>query len=500
MIVPEADLGRLTFLAKGAFAEVYRVEEYTLPGDPAPLAYKKFIREHAAQARSARTTVGFRDDLSPSEQRDLDRFAAWPKALVTDAAGDVCGVLMVLLPEDFFCRQLDDSGQMTTAPREFSWLISTAAQRAAAQVDIRDIEFTERLVLLAQLAYFFGRLHKHGWVYGDCSFRNMAFALDPPRLKVLDCDGAAALTDTSREQASTFFWDPPECPISPPPGQRRQQELQDDVTDVYKLGLAILRCLTPGKGAPSTRAVSRLSGELDSEGTDLLTRALSADRSTRPTSKELYLYLRGVVASRTSPPGIVHARVATPYRVRGMDVRVEWRVTNATTIEIRTGSEAPITLDAAQHPDGCVFRPARSGRVTLEARNDCASVTMDLGELTLYELPAFDLSLHRLPTAHVPPMETFQPPSPAAALPGRPRIAAGFGAVELPSLHVFDFVHSMLPVEPALMPAPRISAVVSEATGVVRASVTDAASDMAAVLHRTFIEKATADSSEGAQS
>ena len=31
------------------------------------------------------------------------------------------------------------------------------------------------------------------WVYGDLSFKNAAFAIRPPRMILLDCDGAADL-------------------------------------------------------------------------------------------------------------------------------------------------------------------------------------------------------------------------------------------------------------------------------------------------------------------
>ena len=142
-----------------------------------------------------------------------------------------------------------------------SWLVSSAEQRTAAQVDFGDISRTDRLVMLAQLAYVIGWLHKHGWVFGDLSFSNAVFALNPPRILLLDCDGAAALAKRGRKQSSTPFWDPPECPIEEPPGGRKQDR-QDDVTDVYKLGLAVLRCLTPGKGASSSRNLSRLGPSL----------------------------------------------------------------------------------------------------------------------------------------------------------------------------------------------------------------------------------------------
>ena len=42
MKVRESRIGALKFLAEGGFGKVFRVEAFTLPGDPTPLAYKQF--------------------------------------------------------------------------------------------------------------------------------------------------------------------------------------------------------------------------------------------------------------------------------------------------------------------------------------------------------------------------------------------------------------------------------------------------------------------------
>jgi len=281
MMVSRAGLGRLTQIAAGTHGMVFKVEEFRLPGDSTPLVYKESTQD---QARSAQAAVGLWTRLSSTERADLGEYTAWPRGLVEDTRGMVCGLLMPLIPQEFFCRQADpDTGQMTFKPREMSWLIATQAQRSSAQVELPDIDRTERQILLAKLIYAIGRLHKQGWVFGDLSFRKVVFGLNPPRVYV-NCDGAAGLADLTRAQAHTPFWVPPECVSG-------QQKLQDTATDVYKLGLAILRCLTPGRGAASSTAPGRLAGVLDPEGIDLVTRALSADRCQRPTAKDLYVYL-----------------------------------------------------------------------------------------------------------------------------------------------------------------------------------------------------------------
>jgi len=321
MRVKKADLGPLTPLAKGGLGEIFRVTSYHLPGDWVPLAYKEFTADRAAQARSAEAAVTFRAGLQQEDRDYLDRFTSWPRAVVVDASGSVTGHVIPLIASDFFMKMLDpDSAQLASRPREMGWLIATEAQLRAARADIPGIGRDDRLVLLAQLARVIGFLHQHGWVFGDLCFRNVVFALDPPRVMLLGCDGVAALTDTWRRRPSTPFWDPPEWSDKLLSGQQRQQ---DDVTDVYKLGLAVLRGLTPGKGAATTTNVGRLVDELDQEGIDLVTRALSSDRESRPSAWDLASYLdRQVSAGTAAPDPVAPTPVQVTSRVTVFEVSI----------------------------------------------------------------------------------------------------------------------------------------------------------------------------------
>ena len=110
----------------------------------------------------------------------------------------IVGSLMPLLTDDYFITLPDPPAREV---RDLNWLIATPDQLQANGLE-QDIDHVERLLLLAQLCYAIGRLHKHGWVYGDLSYMNAAFALGPPRLMLLDCDGAARLTDLDRVRAS----------------------------------------------------------------------------------------------------------------------------------------------------------------------------------------------------------------------------------------------------------------------------------------------------------
>ena len=423
MRVSRASLGPLKELAEGAYGKVYHALQFRLPGDSSAIAFKEFTTDVADQARAAENAVSFRDLLRPADQADLDRCTVWPRAVVEER-GTVVGLLMQLITGEFFFEVTDQvTGVTTRKLRDLQWLIATPAQLAANGA--QDVDETDRLVLLTQLVYGIARLHKQDWVYGDLSFKNAAFAVSPPRMILLDCDGAADLGDRSRKQVHSLGWKPPEC---------AQLNVQDKATDVYKLGLAILRCLSPGKGAATTRDPGLVAGTLDATGADLVARTVDPDPAMRPTAKELYAYLRGIVASRIAPPEVIAARLATPMRVRGMDVRVEWEIANVSEVTIRVGASAPVTVAAGANggPQLHVFPARESGPVTLEAENRYGAVRVDLGELVLYELPPFDPKsfMGTLPRLTVPPLEAFTLEALAPALATVPRIAVP----ELPRL------------------------------------------------------------------
>jgi hypothetical protein len=422
MRVNRAALGPLKELAEGAYGQVHDTG-YHLPGDSSAVVFKEFTKQVAEQARAAESAVSFRDRLRPADRADLDRCTVWPRALVEER-GAVVGLLMLRIGPEFFFEATDQqTGDTTTKLRDLQWLIATPAQLTANGAP--DVDETDRLVLLAQLVYDVARLHKQDWVYGDLSFKNAAFVISPPHMILLDCDGAADLHNPARKQSHSLGWEPPEC---------AQRNVQDKATDVYKLGLAILRCLNPGQGAATGRDPARVRGKLDAAGIALIARAVDPDPAKRPTAKELYAYLRGIVAARIAPPEVITARLATPLRVRGMDARVEWQIANVAEVTIRVGASAPMTVPVAANggPQLHVFPTRESGRVTIEAKNQYGAVRVDLGELVLYEIPPFDPKsfVGTLPRLAVPPLEAFTLDALAPALASVPRIAVP----ELPRL------------------------------------------------------------------
>lgn len=444
MQVQRASLSGLTPLDEGGFGKVYRVAGFTLPGDRTPLAYKEFTREHAVQGRAASASVAFRDGLNDADRAKLDQYAAWPRAVVTDANGTVCGLLMPLLTEEFFCR-LDEtgSGLPVPKPRQMGWLIASAKQRQDAQLDLPDVSYTERLLLLAQFVYAIGWLHKHGWVFGDLSFKNAVFALDPPRVMLLDCDGAAALDDAERVQASTPYWDPPECPI----GQAYPaQDRQDTVTDVYKLGLAVLRCLTPGRGAASSRTPQRIADVLDADGVALVTRAISDDRTSRPTAKELYAYLRAVAVQRTAPPTITMARVATPVVQLGQQALVEWQLDGVGQVTVTVGLDEVATVNARSHPRGCSFEARATGPVRVEVTSPFGTSFAEAGRVTVFTLPPVSITIEDLPVPRFPELPAVSLEPISAAFAALPDVGAWVPEIpEAPTPDIAALVGELLP-------------------------------------------------------
>lgn len=455
--VPRSDLGKLEFIDDGSFGTIYKTA-YTLR-DSTELVYKEYKVGAAGRGRvnsgaSAEKAVRFRDDLlihNPGAPLELDKYFAWPREVVIDdATNKTCGFLMPLAPTEFFWQQ----GQQANLPRTLDWLTTTEQFWRANQVDLSDITATDRLFLMVQLVYAIALLHKEGWVFGDLSFTNVAFALYPPRLMLFDCDDSAELTDPHREeQPHSPNWRPPECLGSQPLKQ------QDFVTDVYKLGLAIVRCLKPGPGTTTTKDVTRLADILDADGMQLLTETLSSDRSARPTAKELFTYLEGLTAPRMVPPLITHADLVTPLLPPGANARVNWQIDGAEKIRVFFGdnpAQEVLVADPVDSPDGCAFAVTQSGSVTIEASNRYGTVRRVIGDVALFEIPQFSFDPLTMPRPQVPPVPGYT----AAPLPPLPAGHPGAPAIPpVPSPQYADALRDLAPGRDITSPGAHINTV-----------------------------------------
>ena len=286
-------LGPQELIAEGADGRVFRLTAPHLPS-PHPLAFKEIRQtlgaaEHARVVNSMERAVAIRATMDTDTQAEIDRVTTWPTAIVEERGATV-GVLMPLLPSEFFVtthREGELPGQVIF---EFAFLCTTDTYLKTMGIDRSGADDPlSRLALAAQLCYAVELLHRHDIVYGDLSLRNVAIATNPPRIKLLDCDGVAALADTQRRQLHSPFFKPPECVGG------AQQDL---VTDVYKLALCVLRGMVTGTGVTQLKDPGVLSGLVDVEGVELMVRSLSANRTVRPTAAELRRYLEHVVMSQ----------------------------------------------------------------------------------------------------------------------------------------------------------------------------------------------------------
>ena len=333
-------------------------------------------------------------------------------------------------------------------------------------------------MLLGQLIWGIGRLHKLGWVFGDLSLRNAVFALDPPRVLLLDCDGAASLSDPNRHQANTPYWFPPEITSG-------AQSRQDTHTDVYKLGLAILRCMTPGKGATTAMLPAGVVGILDPEGVTLVERGLSTDRSQRPLARDLYDYFYRAVSAMVRPPEVTVARLRHPFRVRGQDVRIDWQISNAATVTVIAVRQR-FQVDLRQHPDGFAFRPDETGPVAIEVSNRFGTLRVDLGDVTLYELPPFRVDYGFLPTPQIPRL-------PALSMTALDQVIAGAPLVRLPDipavpdLGTFGLVQSLMQSAALTVPLPQFGAAVAQASAAVNATLQAEANQVGASVRTAYL-------------
>jgi hypothetical protein len=433
MRLRKPDLGPLTKINEGGFGVVYSAPHYRIPGDPTtPLAYKEFIKDVAEQAQTAERSVLFRGQLHPNDRADLDRRAVWPRALVDDR-GSVTGYIMPLIPGDFlFQMTYAQTGQTTTELRDLTWLNATHKQLDANGLSA-DTDFIERLALLAQLVFCVARWHKQDWIFGDISFSNAAYAINPPRMILLDCDGAASVAQAAvRPAVNTFGWEPPEC---------AKLNLASKATDVYKLGLAILRCLNPEGAGATIKDAKHLVGQLDAAGLALMRRVLDPNPALRPRAKELYRYLQSTLNALITPPEVLMAQLLTPMRPRSTDARVQFAVRNVPEVTITVGGSAPMTVPVSVpgQPQVHAFPAQVSGRVVLEAENRFERVRVDLGELEMFEMPQFDMAsiTGALPRFSVPRMESFNADVLVPALEATPKIDVP-RVPQLPSMATAD--------------------------------------------------------------
>lgn len=245
------------------------------------LIFKRFADPSQVAGASLEQLAIRRLGFEGSARRLVDTRTTWPLAVVDDG-GATAGYLMRSIPAPY----LQDIATLTSGrqriPREVQQLFVSddLARRNLGEVATR----AERLALARQLAQTLGFLHGQDLVFGDLSYTNAVYALRPrPSVMLLDCDGLRLRGQRAAvAQLHSPGWAPPE------------RGPQTVATDRYKLGLFVLRCLTPGVNAQN-RDPAAAADVLDAEGRRLLARAVGADPGDRPSGGTWVRYLDGAI-------------------------------------------------------------------------------------------------------------------------------------------------------------------------------------------------------------
>jgi hypothetical protein len=418
--VARSQLEPLTPLAQGGMAEVFRVGG-TLPQLSGDLVFKELKATVTGTERKRMLAmmcdaVGMRDAMSAADRKELDEVTVWPLAMVESNGTDV-GLLMECIPKAFFIDALPK-------PRVFEFQLLCAGEKQAQangfdQSRKKADSDVVRLALMARLAYAVEVIHRprggRRLVYGDLSLRNAAVAIGPPQIRLMDCDGVADINDTTRLQPNSPFFAPPEL---------KNQPLQDQLTDIYKLGLCVIRGLARGRGStqldnPASPLIP--AGLLDQGGVDLLRRAVGPDRGQRPTAAEIKDYLVGRVLTLAQPPTLLTVELNSNVVLRGSEVFVRWTHKGGKTVrifnDVRNLNETGIGADA--YPNGYPIKPKTACEVWVAVANDHGEDVASAGRLHYYEVPPLRIridpppvSLPDLPAMKLPLVRPDIPPYP----------------------------------------------------------------------------------------
>jgi hypothetical protein len=273
-------------IGRGGMGSVYLLSSYNLANAAGPFVYKeydpKILPDISGQGLAS--VIAVRERLGPKERQWLDGCTVWPLRIVEER-GAVTGIIMRLIPDDYFQQFVVPSGDVVVVPRDLQSLLISG--KRCKQLGWPFAEPRQRLQLCALFAYMVAFLHRRDIVFGDISAGNVLYRLTPETgLMLVDCDAIRKVGNAPVvPQGHTPDWFPPERFTKP----------QSVRSDRYKLGLFILRVLAPGDGASVNRDPDAARSALDARGMQLLRASLSTDLDVRTDAKTWYTYLRSVL-------------------------------------------------------------------------------------------------------------------------------------------------------------------------------------------------------------
>jgi hypothetical protein len=292
-VIQTADLGRLDFIAEGGQGKVYRASELSLPDCPGGLAYKQY-KPGQVTAAGLEAIVSMRSRLSGPERLHLDSITAWPSRVVKDG-GQMTGILMPLIPEDFVHTGVSPrTGIELRKEREIQYLFIPPERCTSLGFPL--VNLFQRYAICRELAAALAFLAERRVIFGDINAKNALFRVGPDRasghIMLVDCDAVRVKgTSGAVPQLNAPDWEPPAT----------EQVSLTHETDVFKFGLFVLRCLSPGPNASTARDPRRLDRLLDADGQRLLRASLGSDRLARPKAAEWANYFTQLSNAQTTP-------------------------------------------------------------------------------------------------------------------------------------------------------------------------------------------------------
>jgi serine/threonine protein kinase len=357
-----ADLGRLDLLGKGGTARVYLTPDFTVPevGAVVYKEYKETIRAKAGPALGPglRSLVRFHEQQAVPLRRLWDSRIVWPLRVVEDG-GAVTGVLMRLIPRDYFQVVRPRFGDLQDRPREVDALFGDTGDMT--RIGYSPTSLPTRLALVAHVSRTYAVMHRAGVVVGDVSARNIVFdpRSSPPSTLIVDCDSARVAGNRSAfgRQPHTPHWEPPEALAAVRELTRLKRSaadrgallraqnaatVQNKETDVYKFGLVVVRVLDHGRGRAVNRdpdrAATILRRRLGRDAEDVLRRSLAARPADRPTMRDWYQLFRPAAAGPGDGPAVEEGR--RPVAAPAVRVNGDWTFVEGTGWVRRPGSRS----------------------------------------------------------------------------------------------------------------------------------------------------------------
>lgn len=399
-------------IGQGGQAKVYDLPGLTLPDVQGRLVYKKY-RQNAAPVHGMSRIVALRTRLRvrPAELARLDALAAWPVRQVVDSGRGVLGLVLPRIPDSYFQDLRLPSGGRAQRQREIQYLFIPPDR--ALRFDVPTPTPEERLRICRDFAGALTFLHGELDVaFGDINARNALFRLGAdPTVMFIDCDAVRVRGHMATvAQLNAPDWDAPEG-----------AQVLSQSTDLYKLGLFVLRCVTPGEFSSVNRDPDTARGALDSAGLDLLRAALGGPAHDRPSAERWHRYLRRRLGEALEPPRLVRVEPDRTIVAAGEPVTVTWAAEEADAIEFGGVGVPPTSVPGVSGTGAVTLRPTRTGTITVVARNALGTDELRTGPIAVFDVASFvDLPVP-MPGLDLPRLTPTELPSVTAVLPPLPR-------------------------------------------------------------------------------